>query len=212
MKRRARRAIGAAAEISSLALACSWCANGPAFESVATLPDAGRHPPGVSVDPAGELPARTARGRTASGVVVLGTPTDPGTIRGVVRAYFHAIVEESPSEVEALLHPRAIVLARSRQVAARDFLLSRFARYDYGSLRGSVIYREEELEVTEPEATESRERAARAGLEPDVDQRLVRIRVVAQSAGRPRLFADEIVLRLVAHGSGWVVLEVLEEF
>jgi hypothetical protein len=198
--------------ISSLALACACSANGPAFDSVATLPDAGRHPPGVSVDPAGELPARTARGRTASGVVVLGTPTDPGTIRGVVRAYFHAIVEESPSELEALIHPRAVVLARSRQLGARDYLLSRFARYDYGSLRGSVIYREEELEVTEPDPTESRERAARAGLEPDVDQRLVRIRIVAQSAGRPRLFADDLTLRLVAHGSGWVVLEIAEEF
>ena len=40
-------------------LACSCGVQGPAFDSVATLPDAGRHPPGVGVDPAGELPERT---------------------------------------------------------------------------------------------------------------------------------------------------------
>jgi len=195
-----------------LVLACACNVQGPAFDSVATLPDAGRHPPGVSVDPAGELPERTQRGRTSSGVVVLGAPTDPETIRAVVRSYFHAIVEESANELDTLLAPRALVTARSRQLPARDYLIARFARYDYGSLRGSAIYREEELEVSEPDASEGRERAARAGLDPNADQRLVRVPIATTPMGRQRLFGDDVVLRLVARGSSWAVLEIAEEF
>ena len=151
MSSRARGDLGATPVLCLLSSLCSCGAQSPAFESVATLPDAGRHPPGVSVDPAGELPARTERARTATSVVVLGAPTDPESIRAVVRSYFQAIIEESPSALEKLLVPRALVTARSRQLPARDFLLSRFARYDYGSLRGSAIYREEELDVSEPD-------------------------------------------------------------
>jgi hypothetical protein len=146
------------------------------------------------------------------GVVVLGAPRDPETIRAVVRSYFHAIVEESPGELDALLAPRALVTARSRQLPARDYLLSRFARYEYGSLRGSAIYREEELEVTDPDPVEGRERAARSGLDPNADQRLVRVPIAAAATGRQRLFGDDVVLRLVARGSGWAVLEIAEEF
>jgi hypothetical protein len=193
-----------------LELSCS--ARGAAFDSVATLPDAGRHPPGVSVDPAGELPLRAEKGRTTTGVVVLGAPMDPEMIRAVVRAYFHAIVEESPAELDMLLAQRALVTARSRQLPARDYLVSRFARYDYGSLRGSAIYRDSDLEITEPDPVEGRERAARAGLDPDAEQRLVRIPMAAAPAGHQRLFGDDVVLRLVARGSGWAVLEIAEEF
>jgi hypothetical protein len=145
-------------------------------------------------------------------VVVLGAPTDPESIRAVVRSYFQAIVEESPIALDRLLVPKAVVTARSRQLLARDYLLSRFARYDYGSLRGSAIYREDELEVAEPDPVEGRERAARAGLDPDADQRVVRVPIVAASAGRQRMFGDDIVLRLIGRGSSWAVLEIAEEF
>jgi hypothetical protein len=179
---------------------------------VPTLPDAGRHPPGVSVDPAGELPERTQRARTTTGVVVLGAPTDPATLRSVVRSYFHAIVEESPGELEALLASRATVTARSRQLPARDYFLARFARYDYGSLRGSALYRENDLEISEPDAAESRERAARAGVDPDAVQRLVRVTIALGAQGQKRLFGDDVVLRLVTRGSSWSILEIVEEF
>ncbi|HEX6272028.1 MAG TPA: hypothetical protein VFZ53_03275 [Polyangiaceae bacterium] len=179
---------------------------------MATLPDAGKHPPGVSVDPAGELPARTQRARTSLGVIVLGAPTDPATLRTAVRAYFRAILEESPGELEALLAPRAAVTTRSRQVPAREYFLSRFARHEYGALRGSVLYRDEDIEITEPEPSERRERAARAGLDPEAAQRVVRIPVSAAAQGQKRVFGDDVVLRLVARGSGWSVLEIVEDF
>lgn len=196
----------------ALALGFPSCSQGPAFDSVATLPDAGRHPPGVSVDPAGELPARAPRGRTATNVVVLGTPTNPETIRAVVRSYFHAIVAESTSELDALLAPRATLTTKSRQLPAREHLVSRFARYDYGSLRGSAIYREDELEISEPDPVDSRDRAVRAGMDPDADQRIVRIPVAQAGAGRQRLFGDDVVLRLVSRDAGWTVLEITEDF
>jgi hypothetical protein len=195
-----------------LALSCSCSAQGAAFESVPTLPDAGKHPPGVSVDPAGELPARTQRGRTSLGVVVLRAPTDPATLRAVVRAYFHAILEESPGELEALLAPRATVTTRSRQLPAREYFSARFARYEYGFLRGSALFREEDLEITEPEPSEGRERAARAGLDPDAAQRVVRVPISPAAQSQRRVFGDEVVLRLIGRGSGWSVLEVVEDF
>jgi hypothetical protein len=195
-----------------LALAWSCGAQGPAFDSVATLPDAGRHPPGVSVDPAGELPERSPRARTATGVVVLDAPTDPALLRTVVRSYFHAIVEESTGELESLLAPRATVTARSRQLPARDYFMARFARYDYGSLRGTALYREHELEISEPDPADSHERAARAGLDPDAAQRLVRVPISPAVHGQKRLFGDDVVLRVGTRGSGWSILEVVEEF
>ena len=198
--------------IGFFAALCACSAQGAAFESVATLPDAGKHPPGVSVDPAGELPARTQRARTSLGVIVLGAPTDPATLRTAVRAYFRAILEESPGELDALLATRATVTTRSRQVPAREYFLSRFARHEYGWLRGSVLYRDEDLEITEPEPSESRERAARAGLDPEAAQRVVRIPVSPTAQGQKRVFGDDVVLRLVARGSGWSVLEIVEDF
>jgi hypothetical protein len=179
---------------------------------VATLPDAGKHPPGVSVDPPGELPARAQRARTSLGVVVLGAPTDPAKLRAVVRAYFRAILEESQGDLEPLLAPRATVTTRSRQLPAREYFASRFARYEYGSLRGSTLYREEELEITEPEPSERRERAVRAGLDPEAAQRVVRIPISPAAQSQRRVFGDEVVLRLVGRGSGWSVLEIVEDF
>lgn len=212
MKRSAERRVRGTTELCLFALNVSCSVQGPAFDSVATLPDAGRHPPGVSVDPAGELPERTQRGRTTMGVVVLGAPTDPATLRSVVRSYFHAIVEESPVELDALLAPRATVTARSRQLPARDYFAARFARYDYGALRGSALYREIDLEVSEPDAAESRERAARAGLDPEAAQRLVRVTIAPAAQGQKRLFGDDVLLRLVTRGSSWSILEIVEEF
>jgi hypothetical protein len=145
-------------------------------------------------------------------VVVLGAPTDPATLRAVVRAYFHAIVEESPGELEGLLVPRATVTTRTRQLAARDYFATRFSRYEYGLLRGSALYREEDVEVTEPDPVERRERAARAGMDPDAAQRLVRVPMAQAILGQRRLFGDDVVLRLVSRGSSWGILEVVEDF
>jgi hypothetical protein len=143
---------------------------------------------------------------------MLGTPTNPEAIRAVVRSYFHAIVAESPSELDVLLTPKATVTTKSRQFNLKEHLLSRFARYDYGSLRGSAIYREDELEISEPDPAESRDRAARGGVDPDADQRVVRVPIAAAGTGRQRLFGDDVVLRLVARESGWAVLEIAEDF
>jgi hypothetical protein len=206
-----RRGSGASA-VALAALAGSCGARGPAFESVPTLPDAGQHAPGVSVDPAGELPVRTQKAHTETTVVVLESPMDPATIRAVVRAYFHAVVEESPSELDAVLMPRAVVTTRSRQLPAREHLLSRFARYDYGALRGSAVYREESLEISEPDPADARERAARAGLDPDAGQRIVRVPIASASHGQKRLFGDDVTLRLVARDASFVIAEIVEEF
>ena len=211
MTRAKRRARGTSL-VAFAALAGACGAQVPAFESVATLPEAARHAPGVSVDPAGELPAKTLHAQTSTSVVVLESPTDPATIRAVVRAYFHAVVEESPNELDALLAPRAVMTTRSRQLPAREHLLSRFARYDYGALRGSAVYREEALEITAPEPAEARERAARAGLDPEALQRVVRVPIGSTSHGQKRLFGDDVTLRLVARDAGFSILEIVEEF
>jgi hypothetical protein len=145
-------------------------------------------------------------------VVVLGAPADPATLRAVVRSYFDAIVDESPSELEALLAPRATVSARSRQLPAREYFAARFARYEYGALRGSSLYREEELEITEPDPGESRERARRAGLDAGAPQRIIRVPVTSPGQGQKRLFADQVVLRVVGRGPAWEIFEVVEDF
>jgi hypothetical protein len=145
-------------------------------------------------------------------VVVLGAPADPATLRAVIRSYFDAIVHESPSELDALLAPRATVSTRSRQLPAREYFAARFSRHEYGALRGSSVYREEDLEITEPDPAESRERSARAGLDAAAPQRLVRVPITSAAQGQRRLFADQVVLRLVGRGPAWEILEVVEDF
>jgi hypothetical protein len=192
-----------------LAGACS--ANGPAFESVASLPEEPRRPAGTEIEPRLDLPGSKHDAHTGAGLVVLESPADPQAARAVIAAFFRAATEESPTALDALLAPQAMIQSGSRREPVRTHFQMRFARLDYRSLAGEVVYRDADLELWErgPSGAEAR---AGAPLTPNERELVARVRIAASWVGRPRLFGDELVFRLAPSGRGWTIGEIVEDF
>jgi len=179
--------------VGVLALGCAT--QGPAFETVTTLPSAARHPAGADIELAPKLPQADRRGDTSSALVVLETPADPAQARAVIAAFFRAIVSESPGALQAVLAPNAIMQDGARREGATAAWSSRFTRFDYRSLANERLYRDSELKLRE----DQRELWAGVPIE------------VAWGA-RPRLLGDTFTFRLTPTGTGWSISEILEEF
>ena len=195
----------------AVALAVVGCrSSGPAFESVAELPAEPRRPAGTEMELHVTLPQESRTGETRDGLVLLEAPADPARARAAVAGFFRAIVEESPSALEAVLAPQALIQSASRREAARSNWLGRFARLDYRSLSGETLYRDADLELWEPR--KSGDPPSNAPLEPTGEELVARVSVTATFAGRQRLIGDEFVFRLVPAGSGFAISEIVEEF
>jgi hypothetical protein len=197
--------------LSSAALALGCASSAPAFESVSTLPEGPRYPAGVEVERPTTLPEAVQSGHTESGVLVLEAPLDPGQARATVRGFFRAMVEESPSGLDSVLAPQAIVQAGSRREAARSYYLGRFMRLDYRAVRGEALFHEGDVELWE-RAEAGGLRTSPTPLEPGPHEVVIRVRVTASWVGRARLFGDELVFRLAPRGSGFVIREIVEDF
>lgn len=201
-------AIGAA--MTALLAGAGCRSSGPAFESVAELPAGPRRPAGTDIELHVTLPEGSRSGQTQEGVVLLEAPADPGQARGVVDAFFRALVEESPSALEAVLSPQAVLQSGSRREAARAHLQGRFARSDLRSLAGETLYRDSDVELWEPRRGGAI--PPDAPLVPNAEEFVARVRVVTSFAGRQRLLGDEFVFRLVPAGGGFEISEIVEEF
>jgi hypothetical protein len=180
-----------------LVLFCSAvaCAGGPAFETVATLPEPARHPAGADIDPAPKLPPKQRRGEAESGLLVLETPADPAAARAVIAAFFRAIIAESPSALAAVLAPNAIMQEGTRREGAIASWSGRFSRFDYRSLAGEPLYRDAAVLMREDDG--------------DI---WASVPLEINWGARPRVLGDELTLRLTPSGASWLVAEILEEF
>jgi hypothetical protein len=177
---------------------------------VAELPKEPRRPVGTDIDLHVTLPEGARTGDTRQAVVLLEAPADPSRARAAVSAFFRAVVEESPSALETVLAPQAVLQSGSRREAARPHLQGRFARSDLRSLASETLYRENEIELWEPRR--GGKVASNAPLEPNGDELVARVRVLTPFANRQRLLGDEFVFRLVPAGSRFVISEIVEEF
>jgi len=195
--------------VVSVSVGCA--SSGPAFESATEAPDEPRYPAGAEVDLPTTLPAPRAQGDTENGIVVLQAPTDPRRARATVDAFFRAMIEESPSGLASVVAADALVQVGSKREPARNHYLGRFTRHDYRALRGEKLFHPGDVEIWEQSAT-GEVRASSAPLEPAAGQVVIRVRVTASWTGRPRLFGDELVFRLVARGKGFLITEIVEDF
>lgn len=178
------------------ALLFGACATqGPAFESVTTLPKAARHPAGTDIEPKPVLPSAERRASTESGLAVLRTPLDPQAARSVIAAFFRAVVEESHRGLAAVLTRDAVMLNGGRRESATSLWAGRFARFDYRSLAGDSIYRTGEVKLWE-----------------DDGALVARVRIDVAWGNRPRMFGDELTFRLLPASSSWQISEVAEDF
>ena len=208
-KRCSARSLAGAFSVAVLLAACQ--ARGPAFESVAVLPEEPRRPAGTDVEPRFDLPGSSRSADTSAGLVVLESPADPAAARAAVAGFFRAVAEESPTQLDAVLTQQATIQSGSRRELLRSHFQMRFSRLDYRSLAGEVLYRDADLELWErgPPGSEAR---STAPITPNERELVARTRITASWVGRPRLFGDELVFRLVPSGRGWLISEVVEDF
>jgi hypothetical protein len=195
----------------SAALALGCASSAPAFESVSTLPDEPRYPAGVEVERPTTLPAAARSGSTQASVLVLVAPLDPGQARAAVKGFFRAMVEESPSGLDSVFSPQAMVQAGSRREAARSYYLGRFMRLDYRAMRGEALFHDGDMELWESGEAGAL-RSSPIPLEPGPHEVVIRVRITASWVGRARLFGDELVFRLAPRGAGFVIREIVEDF
>lgn len=190
-------------------LACQ--AHGPAFESVATLPERPERPAGTDVDPKLDLPSGKRDAATSAGLAVLESPADPALARSTVASFFRAVSEESASSLDVLLTPQAMIQSGSRREPLRSHFQVRFARLDYRGLGAEPAYRDADLELWErgPPGSEAR---STAPITPREGEIVARARITLAWTGRARLFGDELVFRLVPDGRGFKISEIVEDF
>ena len=186
----------------------------PDFPTTGELSDEPRHAPGVAVDPAPELPPPRAEADTESGLVSLDAPADPERARDVVREFFSAIARSSYDDLEPLLDEQAWVNGGSSggRQRARSFWQMRLSRLDYGSLAGQVIFREADLETYSAKDVNELRPPRALPMSVQGDDVLIKVPVAVPRTGRTRLFGDEIAFLLRPSGTGFVIVEMLEEF
>jgi hypothetical protein len=193
---RRRKSAGARAASLLAATSLAACASsGAPFATVTTLPKPATHPAGTDIEPATAWPEPERRGTTRDALVVLETPPDPGAAKGVVAAFFRAVVEESPRSLGALFAPNAMMQNGTRREGAGSAWSARFARFDYRSLAGETLYREADIRVWK-----------------DQDDLMLEVPVDVAWGARPRMLGDTLTFRLTPNGSSFVIEEILEDF
>lgn len=196
-------------------LLSACAARGPrSLETVTAFGDEPRRAPGVAVDPAPELPAPEPAAHPEQGVVVLRTPQDPEAAREVVRAFFRAVAQGSYSEVEPFLADEAWLSAgtMSGRQRARQYWQTRLSRLDYGSLAGSSIFRETELETYRVRDLANLRPPRTLGVVAQPDDVIIRVPISIPKTGKTRLFGDEIVFVLRPKGNGYTIVDMAEDF
>jgi hypothetical protein len=195
------------------AIAVSSCSTGAArfATSDARETEAPRRAPGVAVDPGLELPEPAPRGSTESFVTVLSTPHDLGHATGLVAAYFRAITLESGEALDLVLSSEASLESSSGRFPARAAWRSRFAQFDYQSLRSASLYRDGDLE-TYRGSDQPTLGVQRRLPEMRADDVFVRVRLDVTQVQKTRLFADEIGFLMRPRGEGYQILTISEDF
>lgn len=88
----------------------------------------------------------------------------------------------------------------------------RLSRLDYGSLAGQVIFREADLETYSAKDVNELRPPRALPMSVQGDDVLIKVPVAVPRTGRTRLFGDEIAFLLRPSGTGFVIVEMLEEF
>jgi hypothetical protein len=131
-----------------------------------------------------------------------------------VREFFAAVTHGSYDELEPLLDEQAWVNGGSSggRQRARSFWQMRLSRLDYGALAGQLVYREADLETYRPNDVADLSPPRPLPLSVQGNDILVKVPLAAPRTGRTRLFGDEIAFLLRPVGSGFVIVEMLEDF
>lgn len=198
----------------ALVLAAAGCATGRPLETVTALDTTPRRAPGVAADPAPELPQPGPAAHPEQGIVVLRAPQDPEAAREVVRGFFRAVSQGSYGDLEPLIADEAWLSAGAMagRQKARQYWQLRLSRLDYGSLAGSAVFREGELETYRAADLAALRPPRALGVVAQNDDVVVRVPIAVPRSGKTRLFGDEIVFVLRPKGNRFAIVDMAEEF
>jgi hypothetical protein len=196
----------------SLTLALGCGPRAATFDTVSSLPEAPRKPPGVAVDPAPSLPTTAVSAKTLEGLVVLSAPPDPRAARTVVREFFAAVVQEAPEKLDEIVSAEAWVDSGSQRQPVRAFWRARFSQLDYAALADEVLFRESELETYRPQDLGRLTGTRPTFVDAEGTDLVVHARVRASWTGRTRLLGDELFFLLRPLGERYVIAEIVEDF
>jgi hypothetical protein len=170
-----------------------------------------RRPPGIAVDPVTEWPKPQPRGNSEHGLLVLSAPRSLSEVHAVIDRFFHAMVAETPEEIDLLLSDQAFLESTAGRQPARGALRSRLAQLDYSLLRGVPLYLARDVEVYRAEDARILESLRSLPRELARDQIYARVRLSVAHAGKTRLFSDQVGFLLRANSSGFRIVSINED-
>jgi hypothetical protein len=188
---------------------------GPHFVTANELPEAPRHPDGVVVDPSPELPEATQGGEPASTLVALVPPLPERAARGVVAAYFRAIVSEDLDALADLATPDANAPNKNRGNAGSivDLWRARMRHFRYRSLANDMLYQEADVEFYRYEDLEGAA-VGRPQRPPEMARSdlLLRVPMLVVRAGTDRAFGEEVLFLLRRDQNRFRIRQIVEDF
>lgn len=171
--------------------------------------------PGAHVVAHGAPPAPERVAEADRGVVVLRAPLARREARQAIGRFFDAVERESQGELEALLVSEAVLHTgpgSGNQVVSKAWA-SRFKQLDYEPSGSRRIFREDELELYEPDELERLSPPRRFSLTPRAGQLLVVANVRDRRApGAPRRFGPRIEFIIDYVHDRARIREVFEDF
>jgi hypothetical protein len=196
-----------------LAVTASACGHAPTFPtSIEFDPAAPRRAPGVVIEESPEPPSPQQEANASDRFVVLRVPVSAEAARETVRAFFRAVLRESPDELDTLFSAQAFSGAGGNRQPARSFWRSRLNQLDYTELSSSLVYHDTELELYRASELAHLPTSRKLPFNLAEDEIAIRVHVAQSSTRTTRLFGDELVFRLHAVGERFEIAEIWEDF
>jgi len=205
-------------------------APGPAFATAAELPSGPRRPDGVVVDPSPEFPpalddspAKAASGGAGAreradpgaALVALKPPLPDKLARGVVAAFFRAVVTDDAEAIGSLATSDATtpVRARGGALGIADLWRGRLRQFHYRTLANDVLYQDADIELYRYDDLET-PLPGRPFRPPEMARSdvLLRVPLLIVRAGNDRVFGDEMVFLLRRDKGRYRIRQLIEDF
>ena len=169
-------------------------------------------PPGVAEVVAVALPVAGRSGNSRDQLLLLRAPAAADAARRTVRDFMRAVVEEAPERFALLLTSQAYVNTPAGRQPALSFWQTRIAQFDYGALKGQLLFRDAELQTLRAQDLTRLAPNRRLPLELGEDEIAMRVPIRISWSGRTRLFGDELIFRLQPVGARFEIAEISEDF
>jgi hypothetical protein len=188
---------------------------GPAFATLPELPEEPRRPDGVVVDPSPELPIAAEAVEANGGLVALKPPLPDRTARGMVTAFFRAVVGENMDAMSELATNDATQTTRARSGTPGliDHWRARMRHFRYRAVASELLYQEGDIELYRYEDLDP-PLPGRATRPPEMAPTdvLLRVPILVVRAGSDRVFGDEMLFHLRRDKRRYLIRQVIEDF